>query len=128
MARKERVFTVQRDGAHATLDGVIVDLDTAISQEQILTVPVLCYVFERQPGWKLGRDLSTALGKPLFKGFYARLCFLLANGAAFISRQDLYPSLNTVEDFDLLEALVIPPFVGLFETRITRPICTGSVS
>jgi len=23
---------------------------------------------------------------------------------------------------------VIPPFVGLFETRITRPICTGSVS
>ena len=24
--------------------------------------------------------------------------------------------------------VVIPPFVGLFETRITRPICTGSVS
>jgi hypothetical protein len=35
MAGKERVFTVQRDGAHATLDGVIVDLDTAIGQEQI---------------------------------------------------------------------------------------------
>ena len=28
MARKKRIFTVQRDGAHATLDGVIVDLDT----------------------------------------------------------------------------------------------------
>jgi UDP-N-acetyl-L-fucosamine synthase len=27
-----------------------------------------------------------------------------------------------------LPATVIPPFVGLFETRITRPICTGSVS
>ena len=24
--------------------------------------------------------------------------------------------------------MVIPPFVGLFETRITRPICTVSVS
>jgi len=27
-----------------------------------------------------------------------------------------------------LRERVIPPFVGLFETRITRPICTGSVS
>ena len=34
-ARKERFFTVQRDWTHATLDGVIFDLDTAISQEQI---------------------------------------------------------------------------------------------
>jgi hypothetical protein len=35
MAHKERVFRVQHDGAHAPLDGGIVDLDTAISQEQI---------------------------------------------------------------------------------------------
>ena len=28
----------------------------------------------------------------------------------------------------MYNASVIPPFVGLFETRITRPICTGSVS
>jgi hypothetical protein len=41
----------------------------------------------------------------LFKGFYARQCFLLANGAAFISRQTLYLSLNAVEGFDVLEAL-----------------------
>jgi hypothetical protein len=57
MARKERVFTVQRVGAHATLDGVIVDLDTAISQEQIYTVPVLCDVFERQPGWRVSASV-----------------------------------------------------------------------
>ena len=28
----------------------------------------------------------------------------------------------------LPDTRVIPPFVGLFETRITRPIYTGSVS
>ncbi len=28
----------------------------------------------------------------------------------------------------LSSRMVIPPFVGLFETRITRPIYTGSVS
>jgi hypothetical protein len=42
----------------------------------------------------------------LFKGFYARQWFLLANGAAFISRQAACLSLNAVEDLDLLEALL----------------------
>jgi hypothetical protein len=40
----------------------------------------------------------------LFKGFYARQRFLLTNGAAFFSRQALYLSLNTAEDFNRLEA------------------------
>ena len=34
MARKERVFRVQHDGAHAPLDSGIVDLNMAISQDR----------------------------------------------------------------------------------------------
>jgi len=39
--------------------------------------------------------------------------------------------INGIARIDVLEGSslqVIPPFVGLFETRITRPIYTGSVS
>lgn len=61
-------------------------------------------MFERQPRGRLGRDLTTAVGKPLFENFYARQRFLLAVGAAFFSRQALYLSLNTAEDFNLPEA------------------------
>ena len=43
-----------------------------------------------------------------------------------------HASAAQVEDFQRgsisFIAGVIPPFLGLFETRITRPICTGSVS
>ena len=34
MARKERVFRVQHDGAHAPLDSGIVDINMAISQDR----------------------------------------------------------------------------------------------
>ena len=37
-------------------------------------------------------------------------------------------ALAIVDDLDVLEDGVIPPFVGLFETRATRPFYTGSVS
>ena len=61
-------------------------------------------MFERQPRGRLGRDLTTAVGKPLFENVYVRQRFLLVDGAAFFSRQALYLSLNTAEDFNLLEA------------------------
>ena len=35
---------------------------------------------------------------------------------------------HTKEKDLTVRVMVIPPFVGLFETRITRPICTVSVS
>ena len=40
----------------------------------------------------------------MFENVYARQRFLLADGAAFFSRQALYLSLNTAEDFNLPEA------------------------
>jgi hypothetical protein len=40
----------------------------------------------------------------LFENVYARQRFLLADGAAFFSRQALYLSLDTAENFNLLEA------------------------
>ena len=42
----------------------------------------------------------------MFKGLYARQCFLLTNGAAFISRHAFDLRFNAVEGFDLLEALL----------------------
>ena len=35
IAREERGFTVQRDGAHATFEGVVVNLNATIGQEQV---------------------------------------------------------------------------------------------
>ena len=61
-------------------------------------------MFERQPRGRLGRDLTTAVGKPLFENVYARQRFLLVDGAAFFSRQALYLRFNAAEDFNRLEA------------------------
>ena len=61
-------------------------------------------MFERQPRGRLGRDLSTAVGKPLFENVYARQRFLLVDGAAFFSRQALYLRFNAAEVFIRLEA------------------------
>ncbi len=47
MAREERVFALQRDGADCALNGVAVHLDPSISQEQDQPVPVFGNVFER---------------------------------------------------------------------------------
>lgn len=35
MTREERVFAVQRDRAHATLDNVTVNLDATVGQEEV---------------------------------------------------------------------------------------------
>lgn len=47
VARKERVFTWQRDGADCALNGVAVHLDAPIGQEQDQTTPVFGNPFER---------------------------------------------------------------------------------
>jgi hypothetical protein len=35
MAREERIFAVQRDRMHTTLNSIVVDLDASIGEEQV---------------------------------------------------------------------------------------------
>ena len=63
LASEQRVFEIQSDGPDCALDGIIVHLDTAVSQTQAKSIPVFCDVFERftqrgfcrQPG-AIGRE------------------------------------------------------------------------
>ena len=52
----------------------------------------------------------------------------IARRATAILPLDKGKSCAEIAEFLYLDDEVIPPFVGLFETRITRPICTVSVS
>ena len=49
MAREERVFALQRDGADCALNGVAVHLDATIGQEQDQPVPVLAMYLTASP-------------------------------------------------------------------------------
>lgn len=46
VACEEGVLSVERDGADGSFDGIVIDLDTAVGQEQGQAVPVFGDVFE----------------------------------------------------------------------------------
>ena len=69
MSRKERVFAVESDGSDGALDGIVVEFDTSVVEEQDQPVPILGDVFQSLTGRGFGRDAGTTLGEPSIEGF-----------------------------------------------------------
>ena len=68
MAGEERVFAVQGDGPDGAFDGVVIEFDTTVTEEQDQPIPVFGNVFQGLSGWGFGRDAGAALGEPKFEG------------------------------------------------------------
>src|SRR6056297_1292481 len=64
MAGEERVLSVERNRADGAFDGVAVEFDAAVGQEQGQTVPVFGDVFESLAYRGFGRDAGAVGGKP----------------------------------------------------------------
>src|SRR5690606_38899875 len=64
MARKKRGFSVQSQRPDQILDGIVVDLDAAVVEEDLKAVPVIGEVAELLAHAGFRRDLRAHLGEP----------------------------------------------------------------
>lgn len=64
MTCEERIFAVQGDGTDRAFDGVVVEFDATILEEQDQPVPVFGDVFQGLSCWRFGRDACAVLGEP----------------------------------------------------------------
>ena len=61
---EECVFAVEGNGADGSLDGVVVEFDLTVIEEEDQPIPVLGDVFKGLPCWGFCRDACAALGAP----------------------------------------------------------------
>ncbi len=67
MARKECVLPVQRNRPDGPLDAIVVDLNAAISQEELQPVPVFGDIGQSLAEWGLRRDACAVMDKPVMQ-------------------------------------------------------------
>ena len=63
-----RGFAIEGDGTDGALDGVGIQFDAAVVEEQDQPVPVFGDVFQGFSGWRFCRDTGAVLGEPEFEG------------------------------------------------------------
>ena len=68
MSCEEGILTIKGDWTNGALDGVVVDLDAAIGEEQAEPVPVFGDVFQGFSGWRFGRETGSVVGQPKLEG------------------------------------------------------------
>jgi hypothetical protein len=103
MAREQRVFSVEGNGAYRAFDDVAVHLDGAVIKEQLQAVHVFCNVAELLTQARFGGDTGALNFKPNLKVIHQRLGLLQSCGLALFSRLPLDRFLNLVELCDTLE-------------------------
>ena len=79
MTRKESIPSIDCNGSNGALDRIIVDLNSAILQEQAEALPVFGDVFEGFSERGLRRDAGAGVGQPSLKPIYNRLSLFLSN-------------------------------------------------
>ena len=68
MTGKQRILAAKCDRADGTFDGIVVDLDAAILQEQAQSVPVFGDVFQGLAKRRLRRDTGAMMIEPDLDG------------------------------------------------------------
>ena len=106
MSGEQSVFPVQSNGTDGVLDGIVVELDTTIADEQAQAVPVFGDVFQGFPGWGLSRDAGAALGEPNFKGIDDGFRAFLPRGAVLVGAQAAQVFFDAIERLDLYQAFL----------------------
>lgn len=67
MAREERVLAIEGNRPDGSLDCIVVDLDTTISQEDAEAVPVFCEIGKRFAERRLASNAGAMMGEPARK-------------------------------------------------------------
>jgi len=65
MTCKKCVLAIESYGADGSLDVVVVDLDAAVGQEELRTVPVFGDVGQGLAEWRLCRHTGTVMDEPV---------------------------------------------------------------
>ena len=68
VAREESVLAVQGDGADGALDGIVINLDPAVGEEEAKASPVFCDVFQRLAQRGFGGHAGAVVGEPGLEG------------------------------------------------------------
>lgn len=68
VAREERIFAVEGDGTDGALNGVGIQFDAAVVEEEDQPIPVFGDVFQSVSGRRFCRDAGAVLGEPELEG------------------------------------------------------------
>ena len=103
VACEERVFSIEHNGTHASLDDVGVELDATVFEEAGKPVPMVQSVADGFGDEGLRRDARELLFEPGFESQHQRLALFLAHGTALVGRSAADGLLDRIEKSDAIE-------------------------
>jgi hypothetical protein len=61
---EECILPIDRYRPDGSLDGVVIDLDAAVGQEELQTIPVFSNIGQSLAEWRLGRNTGSVMDEP----------------------------------------------------------------
>ena len=98
-----RVLAIERNGTHASLDDVGVELDATVFEEAGEPGPMVQAVADGFGDDGLARDARELLTEPGFESQHERLALFLAHGTALVGRSAADRLLDRVEKSDAIQ-------------------------